>query len=47
MLHGVYICSNLKSSFIKHKYDQLEGCNSYNIVMSRSPSFAIKKHVKF
>ena len=30
-----------------HKYDQLEGCNSYSLVMSSSPSFVTKTHVEF
>jgi len=47
MVHRVYICSNLKSLFVVQQYDQLEGCNRYNHVMSRSPSFVIKKQVKF
>jgi hypothetical protein len=47
MVHRVYICSNLKSPFIVPQYDQLEGCNRYNHVMSRSPSFVIKKQIKF
>jgi hypothetical protein len=47
MVHRVYICLNLKSSFVVQQYDQLEGCNRYNHVMSRFPSFVIKKQVKF
>ena len=47
LVHRVYICSNLKSPFVVQQYDQLEGCNRYNHVMSRSPSFVIKKQVKF
>jgi hypothetical protein len=47
MVHHVYISSNMKSTFIVLKYDQLVGCNSYNLVMSRSPSFVIKEQVKF
>jgi len=47
MVHHIYICSNLKSPFVVQQYDQLEGCNRYNHVMSRSPSFVIKKQVKF
>jgi hypothetical protein len=43
MVDHVYICSNLKHAFVVHKYDQLERCNSYNLVMSSSPSFIIKK----
>ena len=46
MVHRVYICSNLNSPFGVHQYDQIEGCNSYNLVMSSSPDFVIKKHVK-
>ena len=45
MVHRVYMCSNLKSPFIAHKYDQPKGCNSYNLFMSSSPNFVIKKHV--
>jgi len=47
MVHRVYICSNLKFLFVVQQYDQSEGCNRYDHVMSRSPSFVIKKHVKF
>ena len=47
MVHRVYMCLNLKSHFIAHKYDQLKGCNCYNLVMSSSPDFVITKHVKF
>ena len=47
MVHRVYICSNLKSHFVVQQYDRLEGCNRYNHVMSRSPSFVIRKQVKF
>jgi hypothetical protein len=46
MVHRVYICSNHKSYFIVQKYDQLEGCNSYNLVMSSFSSFVLKKHDK-
>jgi len=45
-VHRVYISSNLKSLFIVHKYDQLESCNCYNLVMSSFSSFVLKKHVK-
>jgi hypothetical protein len=47
MVHRVYICSNLKSPFSVHQYDQSKGCIRYNHVMSRSPSFVIKQQVKF
>ena len=47
MVHQLYICSNLKSPFVVQQYDQSEGCNRYNHVMSRFPSFVIKKQVKF
>jgi hypothetical protein len=47
MVHRVYICSNLKSSFILQKYDQLEGCDCYNLVMASSSSFVLKKQAKF
>jgi hypothetical protein len=47
MVHRVYICLNLKSSFIVQQYDNFEAYNRYNHVISRSPSFVIKQHVKF
>ena len=47
MVYRVYICSYQESSFVVQQYDQLESCNTYNHIMSRSPSIAIKKHVKF
>ena len=47
MVHRVYICSNLNSPFAMRQYDQFEGCNIYNNVMWRNPSFVIKKQVKF
>jgi hypothetical protein len=47
MVHRVYICSNLKSPFVVQQYDNFEVYNRYNHVMSRSPSFVIKQHVKF
>ena len=43
MVHRVYICSNLNSRFAMRQYDQFEGCNIYNNVMWRNPSFVIKK----
>jgi hypothetical protein len=43
MVHRVYICSNMKSPFAMHQYDQSKGCIRYNHVMSRSPSFVIKQ----
>jgi hypothetical protein len=47
MVHRVYIRSNMKSPFIVQQYDNFETYNSYNHVMSRSPSFVIKQHVQF
>jgi hypothetical protein len=47
MVHRVYICSNLKSPFVMQQYDNFEGYNRYNHVMSRFPSFVIKQQVKF
>jgi hypothetical protein len=43
MVHHVYICSTLQSPFIVQKYDQLEGTNSDNVVMSKSPSFIMRQ----
>jgi hypothetical protein len=47
MVHGVYICSNMKSPFVVQQYDQLEGCTGNSHVMWRSPCFVINKQVKF
>jgi hypothetical protein len=47
MVHRVYICSNLKSSFSVHQYDQSKGCIRYNHVILKSPSFVIKQQIKF
>ena len=47
MVHRVYICSTMKSPFIVQKYDQLEGTNSNNVVISKSPSFVMRQQVKF
>jgi len=47
MVHRVYICSNMKSPFLVQQYDQLEGYNFYNLVISSSSSFVLKKQVKF
>jgi hypothetical protein len=43
MVHRVYFCLNLKCPFVVQHYDQLEGCNRYNHVMSRSLSFFYKE----
>ena len=45
MVHRVYMCSNLKSSLIVQEFDQVEGCNSINHILSTSPSFILKKQV--
>jgi hypothetical protein len=47
MVHRVYICSNLKSSFVVQQYDNFEAYNRYNHVMSRSPSFIISNMLNF
>ena len=47
MVHRIYICSDLIPSFVVQRYDQLEGCNIHNHVLSKAPSFLIKKQVKF
>ena len=47
MVHRVYFCLNLKCTFVVQQYDQLEGCNRYNYVMSRSPNFVIRTQVNF
>jgi hypothetical protein len=43
MVHRVYICSNMKFPFVVQQYDNFEAYNSYNHVMSRSPSFVLKQ----
>jgi len=47
MVHRVYFCLNLKCPFGVQQYDQLEGCNRYNHVMSRSPNFIVRTQVNF
>jgi len=47
MVHCVYFCLNLKYSFVVQQYHQLEGCNRYNHVMSRSPNFIRRTQVNF
>jgi hypothetical protein len=34
MVYRVYICSNMKPSFVMKQYDQLEGCVKVNHIMS-------------
>jgi hypothetical protein len=36
MIHRIYICSNMKSSFVMKQYDQLEGFVKANHIMSSS-----------
>ena len=43
MVHRVYMCSNLKSPLVVQKFDQVEGCNNNNHILSTSPSFVLKK----
>ena len=47
MVHRVYMCSNLKSPLVVQEFDQIEGCNNNNHILSTSPSFILKKHVSF
>jgi hypothetical protein len=46
VVHRVYICLN-KSSFVVQQYDQLEGYDSYNHIMSSFSSFVSRKPTKF
>jgi hypothetical protein len=41
MVHRVYICSNLKSSYVGKQYDQLEGCTNTNYITSSSSCFSM------
>lgn len=45
MVNRVYICSNLKPPLAVHKCDQLEGCNSNDIVMPCSSCLTLEKQV--
>ena len=47
MVHRVYMCSNLKSPLVVQEFDQVEGCNNNNHILSTSPSFVLKKQVNF
>ena len=47
MVHRVYMCSNLKSPLVVQEFDQVEGCNNINHILSTSPSFVLKKQVNF
>jgi hypothetical protein len=46
MVHRVDIFSDLRSPFILQKYNQLECCSRYNLVILSSSSFVLKKHDK-
>jgi hypothetical protein len=49
MVHRVYICSNMKSSFVMKQYDQLEGCVKANQITFNStcPSlYVLQQHGK-
>jgi hypothetical protein len=45
MIHGVYICGNLKSHFVVQNCDRLEGCHTAKIVIQCSSSFVLKKSI--
>jgi len=45
MVHRIYICSDLISSFVVQRYDQVERWNRYNSVMSSPPSFVLKNRI--
>ena len=47
MVHRVYMCSNLKSPLVVQEFDQVDGCNNINHILSTSPNFVLKKHDKF
>ena len=47
MVHRVYMCSNLKYPLVVQEFDQVEGCNNNNHILSTSPSFVLKKQVNF
>ena len=46
MVHRVDIFSDLKFPFILQKYNQLECCSSYNLIMLSSSGFVLKKYDK-
>jgi len=41
MVHRVYICSNMKSTYVGKQYDQLEGCTNANHITSSSSCFSM------
>jgi len=43
MVHRVYMCSNLKSPLVVQEFDQVEGCNNNNHILSTFSSFVFKK----
>ena len=47
MVHRVYMCSNRKSPLVVQEFNQVEGCNNSNHILSTSPSFIFKKQVNF
>ena len=47
MVHRVYMCSNLKCPLVVQEFDQVEGCNNNNLILSTSSSFVLKKQVNF
>ena len=47
MVHRVYMCSTLKSPLVVQEFDQVDGCNNINHILSTSPNFVLKKHDKF
>jgi hypothetical protein len=43
MVHRVYICSDLKASFVEHQQGHIESYNNTNRVISSSSSLVFKK----
>jgi hypothetical protein len=46
MVHRVYICTNLNSSFVVQNNDQLEDYKINNVVVPYSSSFALQFQVE-
>jgi hypothetical protein len=47
MVHRVYICSDLKASFVEHQQDHIESYSNTNPIISSSSSLVFKKQVHF
>jgi hypothetical protein len=47
MVHRVYICSDLKASFVAHQHGHIESYSNTNLIISSSSSLVFKKQAHF